>query len=561
MVQEPDSPGSSGVFVVNSTADTAENPAVIGDGVCNTGGGTCTLRAAIQEANAGSAPPYTISFNIGGTAPHRINLTSALPAISVPVMIKGKNAGYSGPPVIEVNGSGAGGASGFVISETGIQIDGLSIINFGSASAILVNSTGATISNNYLGLQADGSTIAGNQVGVSVNGQTGNLIRNNLISGNLYGIRLVGSSTHDNTVRNNYIGTDVGGTLDKGNGNDGIKLEGSPNNLVESNTISGNGGDGIEISGGASGNRISANKIGTFATGIGSLGNTGNGVNINTSSNDNFVSNANIIRNNTGNGVYVSAGNGNLISENSINNNAVMGIQLASGGNANTVAPQLIGASNGGNYILIEGQITGGLSGTAYTLEFFSNTSGGQGENFIYTATVTTDGSGNAHFFAGPLVSVPDLTIITATATDPNNNTSEFSNYVLVAGSAPTLTPSPTATATSTNTPIPPTPTNTTVPVVNTNTPVPTNTQTGGGGTSPTLAVNTSTPTFTPSITYTPTLLGPYMTLTMLAANNTVEPTSTPVTPTSTMMPSPTRVVYGYPHSHSGTSRGGRHRR
>ncbi|MGH9260064.1 MAG: CSLREA domain-containing protein, partial [Acidimicrobiales bacterium] len=41
-------------LVVNSTVDAADtNP---GDGVCATGAGTCTLRAAIQEANAVDDP-------------------------------------------------------------------------------------------------------------------------------------------------------------------------------------------------------------------------------------------------------------------------------------------------------------------------------------------------------------------------------------------------------------------------------------------------------------------------------------------------------------------------
>lgn len=37
-------------FTVNSTADAVD--AALGDGVCATAGGQCTLRAAIQEANA-----------------------------------------------------------------------------------------------------------------------------------------------------------------------------------------------------------------------------------------------------------------------------------------------------------------------------------------------------------------------------------------------------------------------------------------------------------------------------------------------------------------------------
>ncbi len=132
--------------------------------------------------------------------------------------------------------------------------------------------------------------------------RSGNLIRNNLVSSNLYGVRLVGSGSQDNTIRSNYIGTDSGGTLDKGNTSDGVRLEGARNNLIELNTISGNNGDGIEISGGASGNRIFQNKIGTYSSGSGSLPNSGNGVNLTTAT-DNFISNSNTIRNNGLSGV------------------------------------------------------------------------------------------------------------------------------------------------------------------------------------------------------------------------------------------------------------------
>src|ERR1043165_4279589 len=56
-------------FTVNSTDDTAD--ASPGDGVCETatGNGVCTLRAAIQEANA-STGPVTISFNIPASDVH-----------------------------------------------------------------------------------------------------------------------------------------------------------------------------------------------------------------------------------------------------------------------------------------------------------------------------------------------------------------------------------------------------------------------------------------------------------------------------------------------------------
>jgi hypothetical protein len=67
---------------------------------------------------------------------------------------------------------------------------------------------------------------------------------------------------------------------------------------------------------------------------------------------------------------------------------------------------------------------------TMYRIEFFDNRSGGnQGQKFVGFVQVTTDAGGNATFvgdFAGASTS------ITATATDPNGNTSDFSQPVAV---------------------------------------------------------------------------------------------------------------------------------
>jgi CSLREA domain-containing protein len=58
-------PAATGAaFTVTSTADAAD--ANVGDGVCATAGGVCTLRAAIQEANADTATADTITLP-GGT--------------------------------------------------------------------------------------------------------------------------------------------------------------------------------------------------------------------------------------------------------------------------------------------------------------------------------------------------------------------------------------------------------------------------------------------------------------------------------------------------------------
>src|SRR6266849_4086309 len=53
-------PSHAATFVVNTTADTAD--AVPGDGICADSGGACSLRAAVQEANA-LAGPDTIQLS------------------------------------------------------------------------------------------------------------------------------------------------------------------------------------------------------------------------------------------------------------------------------------------------------------------------------------------------------------------------------------------------------------------------------------------------------------------------------------------------------------------
>ena len=73
-------------FTVNSLADTPDASA--SDGLCADAGGACTLRAAIQQANADPAAD-TIGFSVVGT----INLTGALPNISTDMTIDGPRTG------------------------------------------------------------------------------------------------------------------------------------------------------------------------------------------------------------------------------------------------------------------------------------------------------------------------------------------------------------------------------------------------------------------------------------------------------------------------------------
>ncbi len=68
--QSPDPVRAAEIFVVDSTADVAD--ANVGDGVCASGAGTCTLRAAIEESNATvtadtiQVPSGTFLLTLGG---------------------------------------------------------------------------------------------------------------------------------------------------------------------------------------------------------------------------------------------------------------------------------------------------------------------------------------------------------------------------------------------------------------------------------------------------------------------------------------------------------------
>ena len=70
---------ASVVFVVNSTTDRAD---VVADGTCQTPTpGECTLRAALNEADAITGAPVLIQFAIPGNGVKRINVATRLPLI------------------------------------------------------------------------------------------------------------------------------------------------------------------------------------------------------------------------------------------------------------------------------------------------------------------------------------------------------------------------------------------------------------------------------------------------------------------------------------------------
>ena len=95
-------------------------------------------------------------------------------------------------------------------------------------------------------------------------------------------------------------------------------------------------------------------------------------------------------------------------------------------------APVLTAVTAGGSSTSVVGSFNS-TPGTTFTLQFFTNTTAdrsgfGQGQALLGTTTVTTDAAGNAPIAIDFPISVPGGAFVSATATDPGGNTSEFSN-------------------------------------------------------------------------------------------------------------------------------------
>ena len=240
--------------------------------------GPGSLRQAILDANA-SAGLDTINFSIG-TGVQTIQPTSGLPAVTDPVVIDGTTQpGFSGSPIIELDGSLAGSSNGLTITAGSSTVRGLVINRFGfPAAGILLYSLGSNrIEGNYIGTNVTGTVALPNGVGLRVEdfSGAGNMIggtsvsARNVISGNAYGVFIRGFNAGGNVIQGNFIGTNATGASAVGNGR-GIEIErNSEANTIGGavagarNVISGNSqGPGISI-GGSSGNLVQGNYIGT----------------------------------------------------------------------------------------------------------------------------------------------------------------------------------------------------------------------------------------------------------------------------------------------------------
>lgn len=246
--------------------------------------------------------------------------------------------------------------------------------------------SGNTIARNFIGLAADGVTALGNGWnGVYVIDAPANKIGGdvtgtwNIISANgSDGIELSGGAADGNIVQRNIIGSDLFGTLDRGNAQHGVFVRSGGNRigtgLIGSggNLISGNGGDGIYIgSGDPVDNVIDGNRIGTDLDGAVALPNTV-GIHVLQGAHRTTIGTAgvgNTISGNGGHGIHIDSAldiesvtiRGNRIGTNAAGTAAVgnggsgilaIGFNALSIGGVDTGAGNLV-SGNGGDGMLV----------------------------------------------------------------------------------------------------------------------------------------------------------------------------------------------------------------
>ncbi len=292
----------------------------------------------------------------------------------------------------------------------------------------IVGGVNGTIEGNLIGTDATGTVSLRNAYwGIYGGGNTGGLlIRRNVVSGNAQVGMTIGSggdTLYGGVVQGNWIGTDVTGTLDLGNPFAGVEIQGR-NVAVggvgpgEANVIAFNGGAGVLVlysTIGIFNNPIRGNSIYGNGAAHGAGGASPLGIDL---GNQGQFAEGGLTINDLG-----DADIGPNLNQNFPVITTAFATPNVSGGNASTT---------------IQGRLNSAAS-TQFALDFYSNSAclGRpqdflQGRTYLGSADVMTDGNGNAAIDVILPVTLGAGEKVSATATDPDGNTSEFSQRIVV---------------------------------------------------------------------------------------------------------------------------------
>jgi hypothetical protein len=448
--------GPTGTLTVDDAGDAGDADA--GNGTCATSAGSCTLRAAIEEADARDGAD-TIRFALPGTGVRTIQLTAALPVIndtSGPTTIDGYTQAGSSVNTssttstaalrVQLRGAGSNGFDGLSIWSAGNTVRGLALFNFRRAITIFGRGAdGNRIVGNFVGTNADGTfgftTIADLASGIVVGGgASGNVIGSpaaadrNVISGNARAaVDVFGIGSDENVVQGNIVGLSPKGDRRLGNAFGVDVNEGGARNVIGGagaarNVISGNRGGAVELSHRpeTTGNQVVGNYLGTDLTGSRVLAHTTNGsygVQLQDGVRDNLVA-GNVIGGGRTGGIEMrDAGtSGNVVRDNWIgvtpqgdaipnggNTPGGWGMYVYNGATGNRIGPGNTFANNRNNGVAVNHDGTDRNTVTAN--RFWSN--GGPGINLGPLTGVNTNDAGDGD--AGPNQQLNFPVIATAT--------------------------------------------------------------------------------------------------------------------------------------------------
>lgn len=384
-------------------------------------------------------------------------------------------------------GSDAAGLDEYISTTngTGITIENAAHIRIGGTTADKRNMIlgGITLDGsethdihilgNYIGTDRNGDSVYYHNTGgitlqngahdIAIGGNS--LNERNIISGFTAPGITIGTHSYNVEIERNLIGTDLTGTQDRGNLRAGISLGDTSWNVNILNNIIGNNSvdeAGIWAVGSTHDILIQGNYIGTDTTGTLDLGNgtatnQANGIIIGNLAYNVVIGGinpeeANTIAFNKGSGIslYGNAGSGNAILGNNIYDNIKMGIDLQgdnsphgnddddtdTGANDFQNYPELRSATLEGDSLTITGTLNSVPSST-FRIEFFlsaecdtftaSYSGYGEGEEFLGAHSVATNSDGDIDFSFTVFASASLGNVVTTTATNSNNGTSEFS--------------------------------------------------------------------------------------------------------------------------------------
>jgi hypothetical protein len=414
-------------YIVRSAGDRSDR--TIGDGVCDTTASpdttNCTLRAAIEEANA-DAVGDRIRFAItaGSSNVKTISPDSALPAITQPLTINGytqATAAVNTAPTgtnaklrIVLDGSDAASQPGLQ-ARARVTIRGLVIQGFARGIQLSEGADGSAVMGCFVGSDVSGKLDRGNSgSGLLVNAhdvRIGSIARadRNLISGNNSSGISLGIAARDAIVQNNLIGVRRGGAIPLPNNGDGIFVTGSRGHLIggtfdgQGNVIAGNHGNGVALL------TISSPGLGTLEP---------HRVQI------------------RGNSIFANDGLGiDLGDDGRTKNDAVPDPDQGPNGFQNF--PRLTEALAGTSNTTIRGELRSRRN-VEYEIQFFQGASGDpEARTLIGVRTVNTGDDGRVSFTFRPGFALSGGSIVTAIATDMARlQTSEISSarVVLVTG-------------------------------------------------------------------------------------------------------------------------------